>query len=286
MKVAYVLYHIARADFLERVRRYSFLLTLGFAGFVVLQAYTGHIYLSLGDYSGSASSAWFGAFLGLVAATFLSLTGFYIVKNTIQRDELTRVGRILAATPMTRLLYIAGKALSNFAVLAAMVFVLALAATAMQLLRGHGGIDFWELLSPFILLALPVMATVAALAVLFETLPILRGGVGNVAYFFLWSGLFSTAFTVRALDFTGVSFLIQSMGAVVKKLDPSYHGAFTLQAGGAPTAAHRFQWDGLHWTSGMVLQRLLWVGVAIALTCLAALFFRRFDPAREAGQSR
>ncbi|HYL91747.1 MAG TPA: hypothetical protein VEW69_01180, partial [Alphaproteobacteria bacterium] len=47
-----------------------------------------------------------------------------------------------------------------------------------------------------------------------------------------------------------------------------------------------FQWDGLHWTSGMVLQRLLWVGVAIALTCLAALFFRRFDPAREAGQSR
>ena len=43
MMRARVLYHLARADFLERVRRYSFLLTLAFAAGLAYLTYTGTV---------------------------------------------------------------------------------------------------------------------------------------------------------------------------------------------------------------------------------------------------
>ena len=231
MKLAHALYHIARADFLERVRRYSFLLTLGFAGLLASAVYRGELVLTLGDYYGAPSSAWFGAFLALVATTFLSMVGFYIVKNAIHRDEQTRVGRILAATPLSKFSYCAGKVLSNFAVLGAMVLVLAVGAALLQLIRGQGGIDWWQLLSPFLLVALPAMAALAAIALWFETVPGLRGGLGNALYFFFFSGLLATSFEMKQTDFTGIRFYMQSMGEVIHKLDPGYRESFSLQIG-------------------------------------------------------
>jgi hypothetical protein len=49
---------IARADFFERVRRYSFLLTLFFAVFLGYAAATGRISIQLGGYRGVFTSAW------------------------------------------------------------------------------------------------------------------------------------------------------------------------------------------------------------------------------------
>ena len=92
-----VLFHMVRADFLERVRRYSFVLTLGFSVYLGYAMYSGQINMQLGSYHGVANSAWLGSVVGLVSAVFLSLIGFYVVKNTIQRDRETRVGQILAA---------------------------------------------------------------------------------------------------------------------------------------------------------------------------------------------
>ena len=154
-----VLYHLARADFLERVRRYSFLFTLGTAVYFGYLAATGRIMLRLGNMRGIYNSAWIGALMSLVVTTFLSLVGFYVVKNTIERDRSTRVGQILASTPMSKFLYVIGKVLSNFAVFAVMVTILALSGIVMQALRGEDPhIELWKLLAPFLLLALPAMA--------------------------------------------------------------------------------------------------------------------------------
>src|SRR5271168_4486438 len=118
MKHARVLYQMVRADLLERVRRYSFLLTLAFAAYLAWGAATGLIVLRLGTYRGVFNSAWLGSMMTLVSMLFVSLVGFYIVKNAILRDEQTRVGRILASTPMSRVFYTLAKSLSNFVVLA------------------------------------------------------------------------------------------------------------------------------------------------------------------------
>ena len=177
---------IARADFLERVRRYSFLFTLGFALYLGYLATAGNLVLQVGNMRGIFNSAWVGALLALVATDFISLAGFYFVKNTIERDRETRVGQILAATPISKFMYAFGKMVSNLAVLSLMLAVLAAAGIAMQLVSGEDRhIELWKLIAPFVLLAFPAMAVVAAIAVFFETVPFLRGGFGNVAYFFL-----------------------------------------------------------------------------------------------------
>lgn len=286
MKTARVLYHMAKADFLERVRRYSFLLTLGFAGLLASGVYRGDIVLILGKYRGAPNSAWFGAFLAIVATTFLSIVGFYIVKNSIERDEQTHVGRILAATPLSRFAYTGGKTISNFVVLASMVVVLGVGAALLQQAQGRETIEWWQLVSPFLLIALPAMATVAALAVLAETIPGLRGGLGNVVYFFFWNALVLTAFIGSALDFTGLGLYMRSMGDVLRQIDPSYTNSFTLQIGPDKTITQEFQYNGLHWSGVMVMQRLLWVAIAFAIASAAATLFHRFDPAKESQKGK
>src|ERR1017187_9753101 len=130
------------------------------------------INVELADYRGVYNSAWGGSMMTLIRTTFITLAGFYIVKNTIQRDEQTRVGLVLATTPMSKSLYTLGKALSNFAVLAAMVAVLAVAAVILQLVRAErGGLEPGKLLAPFIWAALPAMALAEGMSDCFETLP-------------------------------------------------------------------------------------------------------------------
>ena len=97
------------------------------------------------------------------------------------------VGQVLAATPLSRLGYLLGKFCSNLAVLASMAGVLAVTALVLQLVRGESmSVDPVAIGLPFVLLTLPVLVLTAAAAVLFETLPVLRGGVGNIAWLFLW----------------------------------------------------------------------------------------------------
>ena len=288
-----VLYHLVKADFLERVRRYSFLLTLAFAVYLGYAAYTGKIMLRLDDYRGIYNSAWLGGLMGIIASCFLSLVGFYIVKNSIQRDQQTRVGQILATTPMSKAFYTVAKMISNFAVLAAMVLVMGLAALCMQLLRAEDPhINLWALFSPLTLFALPAMAFTAALAVLFETVPVLRGGVGNVIYFFLWTALLAGGGiselemgtphhdSLYFRDFCGVTSLMGQMQNRLRALDPTYKNGASLNIGqDAPTK--RFVWNGVQWNSIQVIARLSWFLWALLAALIASLFFHRFDPARE-----
>jgi hypothetical protein len=46
-----------------------------------------------------------------------------------------------------------------------------------------------------------------------------------------------------------------------------------------------FVWAGVPWTGALIGMRLVWVGIALGIALAAALFFSRFDPAREAYRS-
>ena len=124
------LFHLMRADFLERSRRYSFLIILGltiFAAYVyVPPASANYLTLGLGNYRGAYNSAWVGGAVAVLCSALLSLPAFYLVKNAIERDEQTGVGQIIATTPLSKPLYTLGKTFSNFIFLAAMVGVIAL----------------------------------------------------------------------------------------------------------------------------------------------------------------
>ena len=286
------LYHMVRADFLERVRRYSFLLTLGLSVYLGYAVYSGQMVLQLDKYRGVDNSAWLGSVIGLVGSTWLSLIGFYIVKNAIQRDRQTRVGQILATTPIGKSFYTLSKTLSNFAVLAAMIFVLALAALAIQLFhRTDPHIDLFALLSPVLIFGLSAVAVTAAVAVLFESVPVLRSGVGNILFFFLWIALFTIGVATLGKsvwfpassgfrDFTGIATIMGQMQVQVRALDPQYNGDSSFNIGNLNPTTKTFLWTGVHWTADLFLGRMILLALAVAIALLAALFFDRFDPAR------
>lgn len=297
-----ILYHLARADFLERIRRYSFLLTLGltvYVGFTFVPSVdANYVTVALGSYRGVYNSAWIGSMVALMTAVFLSLPGFYLVNNAIDRDRQTGVGHIIAATPLTKRFYIFGKTLSNFSVLSIIVGVLAVEAVGILFIRGEElSINLWALLAPFFFIVLPAMTIVAALATLFEAVSWLRGGLGNTFYLFLWLGLILLAMVpvsnggranMSAIDPLGVSVPLASMSVACRSEFPDYNGIVNLGYEGKTIegSLRTFHWEGVHWTLGIFLGRLLWVSMAAAIVLMAASFFDRFDPARKGRKGR
>lgn len=285
MKSARIIYHLARADFLERIRRYSFLVMLGLVVFLGYQVAIGNLALTLGQYRGEFNSAWVGAMMSLNATFFIGWFGFYLVKGSVGRDRETGVGQIMATTPLTRSRYMLGKWLSNFAVLLTMVAVLVLAGLMIQFWKGESvQVDFGAYLSPYVFIVLPLIALVAALAVLFEAVSFLQGGFGNIVYFFLFItsvpammiNLEGTKYTV--LEPTGIGILENTMGDAVRAVYPDYNGDFSL--GPSEEIVNTFVWNGVDWTIDLVLARFSLIGLALVSTFLAALFFDRFDPSR------
>ena len=266
MKSARIIYHLARADFFERVRRYSFLVMLGLVVFLGYQTAIGNMALELGQYRGEFNSAWVGAMMSLIGTFFIGWFGFYLVKGSVARDRETGVGQIMATTPLTRPLYLLGKWLSNFAVLMAMVGVLALAGIVIQLLQGEDTqIQLFAFLDPFVFIVMPLMALVAALAVLFESISFLQGGFGNIVYFFafiMFVPLFMENDTLSqypAFEPMGLGLLSGEMGRAVSAIHPDYDGSFTLGGGIVEQATTTFVWNGIAWTPEYIFARS-WTG--------------------------
>lgn len=191
-------YHIVRADLLDRLREYRFLLTLGVtvcAAYVfVPPADAGYVTLAFGAYRGVYNSAFSGAMLSLLTVSILSLLGFYVVRGSIERDRRTGIGNMVAVSPVRTTHYLIAKTVSHFVVLVVMVTVVLAAAIPMQVWRGESGqLDLVALSAPFVWIVLPAMAVVAALSVLFDLVGPLRGSFGNVLYFFLWGGMTTAA---------------------------------------------------------------------------------------------
>ncbi|GAA3684505.1 ABC transporter permease [Nonomuraea antimicrobica] len=278
---------LTAGDFKDRVRRPVYLVVLLAAvglGYLAVPPADGRwVILALGEYRGTYNSAYVGVATALAGALWLTLGGFYVVRKGIARDEETRVGQILAATPVRTALFLASKFLSSFLALASMLGVLAATALAMQLVRGEDrGIDLVALLKPFLVMALPLLALTAAAAVLFETVPVLRGGVGNVIWFFVAlvvgiGGQSSSA----PLGGLGVGRATDSMrAALTEELGKGGDRAFSLGLTQVAEPLTPFRWDGFELGGGFLASRLLIVVIAVALALLPALWFGRFDPSR------
>ncbi|MGY5858725.1 MAG: hypothetical protein RTU63_05095, partial [Candidatus Thorarchaeota archaeon] len=92
------LFAIIRAGYLNKVRTYRFLIIL------VLTIVIGYIFVPAPDadyvtlgwgssttfYRGVYNSAWIGGMVAMLTGMFLTLLGFYVVNDSIKRDEQTR----------------------------------------------------------------------------------------------------------------------------------------------------------------------------------------------------
>ncbi|MBI5033942.1 MAG: hypothetical protein HZB51_25765 [Chloroflexi bacterium] len=275
------LYHLARADFLERTRRHSFLVTL-FVIVVVTYLYLpavndiAWIYLNLGNARPIYNSAWIGIAVAALMAEFFPLFGFYLVKNTLERDRHTGVGEIIATTPISRPLYTIGKWLSNLAVFIAIILVTLFTSLVLQFVRAEDfSIDPWALVAPFLFLILPMLAFIAALALLFETVSWLRGGFGNLVYYVVY------AFVVLIGNLQGIMGVWRSVYEACAVTFAQCKPDRQIDLGALPLAnLPTFRFDGVNWTAEIVLWRFAWLVLSFLVAWCTAFFFHRFDPSR------
>ncbi len=297
MTTLHSIYHLMRADYLERTRRYSFLVTLAA---VVFMAYAyvpsrtaGYITLSVDGARGLYNSAWVGSLVAILVGITMPGLGFYLVKNAIARDTETGVGQIIATTPLRRLAYILGKWLSNLSVLTVMIAVTALSTVVLQFILGEERhINLLTLLSPLVWIVLPTMALVATVAILFETIGWLNGGFGNMVYFFACTVVTMASFLPVMMgmdgaplgDIFGVSLPLSAMLKATAAAFPNLEvgntsiGPVPNFLAGAPLQT--FAWAGVQWTPLEIMARLRWIGIAFLIVLLATIFFNRFDTSR------
>ncbi|MFG2038054.1 ABC transporter permease [Dactylosporangium sp. NPDC048998] len=271
---------LALADFRERVRRPAYLLMLisaiGLGLLAVPPADSHWSVLVIGGFRGRYTSDYVGMVTALTSALWLTLVGFYLVRDAVARDERTGVGQLLAASPLRTPVYLAGKLLSNAMVLGSMVAVLAATALVLQLLRGESrAVDPVALALPFALVALPMLVLTAALAVLFETTPVLRGGLGNVLWFFVWM--------IGAIGGQSAHAPFGGLGLRPVTLPAGASHDVGLGLMYVEEPLRTFDWPGLRLDAGFLGGRLALTAIAVAVALLPALWFHRFDrPARAA----
>jgi hypothetical protein len=211
---------------------------------------------------------------------FFALIGFYLVNNSVKRDIDTGVGQIVATTRITNIQYLTGKLISNFAVLMVILLVIAAMTIIMFLVRGETNhLEPEKLLMPLLILTVPAMFIIAALALFFDSFTRLSRGFINIAYFFLWIFLVSGSLWSPAADVLGGNTAMIDIKNSISAAHPDWNGrsGTGILIIDSLDQCRVFTWEGMTWTPWIILQRLFWVVAAFGLVLLASLRFNRFD---------
>jgi hypothetical protein len=282
---------IIKADFIERTRSYGFLITIAisllFAYVFVPPVNAKYAVVMISGYRGIYNSAWIGATVAMSTITNLFLLGYLLVKSAIDKDRQTGVGQIIAATPVKKPIYLMGKFLSNFFILMVIVFITFLVAVIMQIVRSEDTLlNTADLIMPFLIVVIPAMAIVAAMAILFEAITFLKDGLGNIIYFFIWGYFISFSAShmirmgnlkIKVSSLMGSEVFYDSMLTRFKEL---FHGIKIEKADGflsLDEPLKSFVWHGVSWNINIILGRIFWILAALVIVMLAALLFRGFD---------
>lgn len=287
---------IARADFLERTRSYGFLVILALTVFsawrLVPDAGSTRAPMHFDAFRALNTPAGIGATVATMCGLWLFFIGFYLVSNAVKRDEDTGVGQIIATTQVGKATYLFGKALSNLAVLLAILGAVSLTLVLTLVVKGEGGgFDLVQLWIPLWVLVTPSLALVAALAVVAEVLFRRLRGVVNVAYFFFWTLVMILPMVVaksvpvgtpagQVIDVFAMRTVVEAMETDLRRVEPG-HRQMEVQINFPfdDKVDRTFVFGGFTQVFPLWLWRFAWVGVAALLVGLVAVPFRRFDPA-------
>lgn len=296
MSTLWSLYKIARADYLQRTRSQQFLAVLVVAASMGYLVNTGGLELvytrQLGTfdyefYYGRSTAAWVGAKTALAGSFFLLFAGFYVLKNTLARERHTGMDTLVSSMATTDRLYLFGKWLSNVLVVFTILATLGAASVIIHAVNGVGATRIVPLIWPLLLVAAPLGFVLSGIALLFETIDVLSGSIGNVAYFIgavvaanmafsapVSGGNVSTVVaytepigyaTVYAATYDALTATVQGYSSGVP--------VFGSVSGGTE---YMFTWDGGGWPVWMYTKSFLFLTVGAGLTALGTVTFDRF----------
>lgn len=268
------------------MRSYPFLIVIGltiFLGYAcVPAASSGYEVFQLGGVRGVYNSNWLGGMGAMISSLFLWLFGFYMLRSQISDDQQLGIGQLIATAPISKFQYIFSKTISNFVVLVVIEIVFIVAFIMMQFIRGENfSFQLGGYVYPLIYIVLPSLALLAALTTFFDVFPGLKGVIGNVVFFFLWVflGIMAMEQPNDYWDVFGLNIISSDMfHDAASKFEFLSKGEENRSFGYYPIEGkmQTFQWDGVHWTSEILITRFIWLGITLFLILLTSLVFHRF----------
>ncbi|KDE60076.1 hypothetical protein EL22_11760 [Halostagnicola sp. A56] len=295
-------YHVARADFLQRIRSRRLLTVLAVIAYLGYLVNIGTIEIFYQDssneqlyqYAGEPTSAYIGLTAGVTGAAILFLAGYYVLSGSLERDRETGVERLVGSTSTTARELLLGKWCSHVGLVVVLLGTLGTAALLNHLVHGTGPTDPLWILGPVFLLGLPVGCFVAGVTLLFQSTHWLRGTLGNAVYFFGAVTLMIAAVPAmgdrapgeiplwaRMTDTIGLFALGELTYDAVLEVGPGYDGSGVANFGMGSTGAEvvRFHWTGDSWPLWFYANRLGLVLLGIAIALAASLPYDRFSTA-------
>ena len=217
---------IIKADYLQRLRSYTFIISLLVS---VIVAYSflpaenaNYTTIQVGKYVGVNNSAWIGHITAILASTFLWLIGFYLINNGIKRDQETGVGQIIATTSITNFQYLLSKSLSNFLVLLTITAIIFIMALGITFTRGNAyQFNVSQFALPYLFTTVPSLFFLSTLTIMFEVVFGKKTNLLNVVFFFLFAAIVAITnasgnIIMQWFDPLGVKFLTNEILLSVK----------------------------------------------------------------------
>ena len=285
---------VAIADFRQRSRG------LGLTAWIAVALYAGvllvpdrhamYFVMDVGGSTGVFNSAWVAGVCSFLLVSLFGLLGIFPVRIAIGRDALHATDGIVASAPISRIHFVAGKWLSNVWFLSCISIALLVAAMVMQIVRHEVLIiNIEAYVLDFVLIVLPAIVLVAAMAVLFETVALLRGIFGSVLFVCLFYlaciGLTRVEIGNLLYDPLGVGAILTS---ITSQAQSTFHLTDAAQSfiGATGKGPRLFVWQGLKWHAFGVLQRAFWLAIALFIVGLSAMLFDRFSRAWHVSKAR
>lgn len=268
------------ADFKQRTRQQSFVVTLLAMSVLTLLFFPSpdahYQTLVINGYRGIYNSAWLGICLAMLNVLFLPIICFYLVKNALELDRHSMTGELIAATPISKQVFLLAKWCSSVLILISIVLVMLISCLGIQIYYGESyQINLWALAWPQLVFVLPMLLAIAAIAIMFESIKWLKGGLGNVIYFFLWIG-----FIVQSMEsVSGIGALLDQLDAEIAALFPSQQGSTNIgiSISNETNEISTFVWQGIEPTVMHLWEALPLLFVCLSCLVLAFIFFDRFS---------
>lgn len=286
---AHTLLVLAQNEMRLRMRRLSTLvamlamIALGWA--MIGNPADGTTMISMDDarvlYSSSALALGSASLMG----PLMMLVGFFLLRGRMGEDLRSGMGSVIATTPASSAVFLAGRWLGGVVYLGALALVFMAAIGVCHVVRGDGPYNLFIYLQTYALILIPTVFFTASCALAFDSVPWFMGKLGDTLYFFIWvfqlslvaqikPGVSDPLFSAMLLDFSGLVIAAHSL-VVYTGISSFSLGASTFDAALAPIVLPAQLWS---WP--LAASRLGAAAVALLPVLPAVLLFHRFSPDR------
>lgn len=282
-----IIYQIAKADYLERTRRFSFLAICAVAMFLAffsvpdVEAPFVSIAMEPNIFSQGTNSSWIPIAIALCGGLLFPVIGLSYVKNNISMDRNSGLLYLMQAMNMKKRYYIFGKFLSSLLLLTVMwLLVITSAAIMIPFQFPNETFIFYEFISPFLGIY-PGIVFVAAFAVILESMSFVSNKAGNVIGIIVLFVMFLINYSnseynillLRIFDFSNYKWIMESINnAVIPIIGRNVQETGILVPGGMFAGSNGGQeliFHGLLWNSQYFMDKIMLLIISVFLLAFA-----------------